>query len=136
MEPPKEIPNGLVLELIPGDRRNDQRYWVELDLQFRAFHRDQVEACGSGKTVNVGRSGLCFNAPHAFAKGTEVEVVIEWPFLLQNRCPLHLIIRGRIAWCSGNSSGLEMRRYEFRTRGSRSFEPAADLSGTGRNFLA
>jgi hypothetical protein len=124
------------LELIPGDRRCDQRHEIALNLRYRSLQEGKPPSTGVGTSMNIGRGGICFKAECEFVPGALLELVLEWPFLLQNRCQLELVIEGRVAWSEGGRTGLVMSHYEFRTRGARSFAhpkmprpPVQDLLG-------
>ena len=111
--------------MIHGDRRADRRYDLALGLRFQyedAGGRTQV---GEGVVVDLSRGGVRLSADHPPPNGVSIDVHIDWPFLLQGTCPLELFIRGRVAVADERGTVVTISRYEFRTRGSRSFfEPA------------
>jgi hypothetical protein len=113
------------MELIQGDRRNDRRYTAELSLEYRATGAGSRGECGSGKTIDIGRAGICFEGQHDLPVGTMTELSVDWPFLLQNCCPLRLLIAGRVIWSQAGRNALRINRYEFRTYGPRSFQEAS-----------
>jgi hypothetical protein len=107
-------------ELIHGDRRNDRRYAFELPLRF-VGQGAAVRHRGSGRTVDLGRKGIRFVTDNPL-QATDVELRIEWPFLLQDICPLELWVWGRVLRNDGEGTVVRLSRYEFRTCGVRSFD--------------
>jgi hypothetical protein len=112
------------MELINGDRRNDRRYTIELSLEYRTTGPGSRSECGSGTSIDIGRGGISFEGQHDLRAGTMAELSMDWPHLLQDRCPLRLIVTGRVVWSHAGRIALKIRRYEFRTHGPRSFQTA------------
>jgi len=71
---------------------------------------------GSGKTCDLSTGGVFFSADQIMPK-LDVELWIDWPFLLENVCPLYLKISGYVVRNCETGSAVKIRRYEFRTRG-------------------
>ena len=111
-------------EIIHGDRRGDRRYPYEMELQFSYTLAGAMQV-GSGVTVDLSRGSVLFRADDPPPDGVEVKLRIAWPYLLQNVCPLELVVRGTAASTSARGTVLAMDHYEFRTCGQRSFVSAA-----------
>lgn len=110
-------------DIIHGDRRNDRRYDIDIALRFN-YNRKGVAYLGSGRVLDLSRSGVRFETDSPPAEGTDVELRLAWPFLLQNVCPLELVIWGEVAGTSVRGTVVRTRHYEFRTCGERSFDQA------------
>ena len=121
-------------ELIYGDRRSDRRYTFELPLQF-SYHKCGTRFSGSGTTEDLSSGGIRFVTDNPPPVGVEIELRLEWPFLLQNVCPLELLVRGKVVRSDGQRTVARMNSYEFRTRGARSFEQAV-VSATTCDYVA
>jgi PilZ domain len=106
--------------LIHGDRRNDRRYGHELELWF-SYDESDIAYVGFGRTQDMSRGGIRFITDCPPPNGARVELRISWPFLLQNVCPLELAVRGSILKTDARGTVLQVREYEFRTCGDRSF---------------
>jgi hypothetical protein len=106
--------------LIHGDRRNDRRYAHELELRF-SYTESGVTYVGLGRTQDMSRGGIRFITDCPPPNGVCVELRISWPFLLQNVCPLELAVWGSILKTGTRGTVLQVREYEFRTCGDRSF---------------
>jgi PilZ domain len=111
-------------DIIHGDRREDKRYEVEIPLRF-SYMVKGVAYLGSGRVADLSRGGVRFHSECPPPDGCEVELRLEWPFLLQNVCPLELVIRGEVLKTSPRGTVLRMHHYEFRTCGTRSFDQAS-----------
>jgi hypothetical protein len=121
-------------DVIHGDRRSERRYAYELALQF-SYTVDGVGSFGSGYTVDLSRAAVCFVADNPPPRSATVELRISWPFLLQNVCPLELVVSGAVLSTGERGTILAIRHYEFRTCGQRSFVSAA-TGATGSSILA
>jgi hypothetical protein len=121
-------------DIIHGDRRSDRRYQYEMELRF-SYKLESVTHYGSGYTVDLSRGAIRFVSDNPPPAGVAVELRIAWPYLLQNVCPLELVVRGSTTATSERGTVLAMDRYEFRTCGQRSFVSAASAAG-GSSFLA
>ena len=121
------------MDMIYGDRRSDRRYQLELDLRFSYKHRG-VTYLGSGRTVDISGGGILFAADSTVPDGQEIDVRLEWPFLLQGVCPLEVMIRGTVLRTDTRGTVVRMRDYEFRTCGARSFDQAV-MGATACNIL-
>jgi hypothetical protein len=119
------------VDLIRGDRRTDQRYTFEMPMLY-LYRRDGSMCLGSGQTMDLSRKGIRFASDDPLPRDTEVELRVEWPFLLQQVCPLELRIWGRVLRSDSEGTVVRTNKYEFRTVGARSFDQviasAANLS--------
>ncbi len=103
----------------PGkaDRRAAVRFPIEQDVRYKVFRRSTVEV-GFGKTINISSNGILFTAQREFACGERLEVAVNWPAQLDNKCPLKLVTTGRIVRSEGHRAAIAIDRYEFRTQGA------------------
>ena len=120
----------LIPQVIHGERRSGRRYQVELELRYSLLGNGGQD--GWGKAHNMSKGGILFEADSILPVGGQAELVIPWPFRLQQVCSLELIVVGQISR-SGERMVLETASYQFRTSGARSFLPVVE---TGRRLLA
>lgn len=111
-------------DLIYNDRRIDRRYAFEMPLRFTGVNSG-TQGSGSGYTKDLGRKSILFVSDHPPSPNTEVELHIEWPFLLQGVCPLELRVWGRVLRSDQRGTVIAMNKYEFHTCGTRSFDQAS-----------
>ena len=122
-------------EVIHGDRRTERRYAHEMELRF-TYQTEGVTELGHGRTVDLSRRAILFATATPPPEGAEVELRIAWPFLLQNVCPLELVVCGKAMTTSPRGTVLTMHRYEFRTCGERSFNQNVAAAPLGNGIIA
>ena len=115
----------MTVDCIGGNRRADKRYDFQMDVRFK-YSELGVTYFGAGVTIDLSGGGVRFRADAPPPTGIEAELKIAWPFLLQGSCALELVVWGSILGTRGGATILRMRRYEFRTRGERSFTETPD----------
>jgi hypothetical protein len=64
--------------------------------------------------MNISSRGVLFTSSHDFPVGTRIEASISWPVLLDDKCPIHLIVRGRVKRQNQGLVVLEIMQHEFR----------------------
>lgn len=105
-----------------SDRRGCERMSIEREVLYRVLGRKDGELAGAGKTVNMSSSGAAFTTVHTLLPGRRVELSIDWPAQLDNRCALKLIARGRVVRFEGDRAAIEILQHEFRTRAARTIQ--------------
>ena len=115
-------------DMIHGNRRADRRYEFEMPLHF-SCDGGKLRSGGSGCTKDLCRKGILFVSDNPPPADTDVELRIEWPFLLQNVCPLELLVKGRVLRSDRRGTVIRMKTYEFRTCGTKSFDQASASAG-------
>ena len=89
---------------------------------------------GYGKTVNVSSNGILFTTERPLGCNDRVEVAVNWPAFLDNKCPLKLVTRGRIVRSEDLRAAVAIEHYEFRTQGIHASPAAkAPADANGRN---
>jgi hypothetical protein len=112
-------------DIIHGDRRADNRYQFEMPLRFFCCQSGGAQYAGTGRTRDLGRKGILFVSDNPPLPATDVELRIEWPFLLQDVCPLELRVWGTVLRSDDRGTAIRMSKYEFHTCGARSFDQAS-----------
>jgi len=102
-----------------SDRRRSERMEIEQEVHYRVLNRKDGETKADGKTVNMSSSGVLFTTQQPLLPGRQVELDIDWPAQLDNKCNLKLVARGRVVRLDGGRAALEILQHEFRTKGSR-----------------
>jgi hypothetical protein len=106
------------IDRIRGDRRQDRRYRINLDLRWKLIRRRRVLDTGVGRTVDLSSGGILFDPGRPLPVGLNVELAISWPVLLRNEAPMQLIVSGRIVRAAQNRTAVAMNQHEFRTSGT------------------
>jgi len=102
---------------IAGERRQDRRYEIRLDLRWKLIRRRRTLESGTGCTVDLSSGGIHFETDRPLPVGLNVELSIAWPALLHNMAPLQLVAFGKIVRGNGIRTAMQMTQHEFRTAG-------------------
>src|SRR5689334_7485366 len=105
----------LAVETIRGDRRAHRRYEVGLELRYKVLAPGGAERAGFGTAHNLSRGGVLLHSNEALPVGLQVEVSLQWPFRLQNVCPLDLVIVGQTVRVGAGATAVRTSSYSFRT---------------------
>jgi c-di-GMP-binding flagellar brake protein YcgR len=103
------------------ERRAARRMSIEQDVEYRVLARSEggvEETQALGKTVNISSSGVLFTTEHLLPPGRRIELAIQWPAQLNQKCGLKLMARGRVVRFEGDRAAIEIMKHEFRTRRS------------------
>ena len=68
--------------------------------------------------MNISSSGVWFTTEGVLGEGLPVELSMSWPALLNDVCPMKLMIYGCVVRNDQQGAALAIERYEFRTQGS------------------
>jgi len=96
------------------------------ELRYKLLEDDTIVASGLGHTVDMSSSGVGFTIDQRLKPGSFIELSISWPVLLDETCPMRLIVFGRVQRCSDQKTVCTVDKYEFRTQ-SRAFQAAAPV---------
>jgi PilZ domain-containing protein len=116
---------------IAGDRREDRRYPIELELKYKLIRRKKVLETGIGRTIDLSSGGVYFQAEHPLPSGLNVELSIDWPVLLHNIAPMRLLVAGRIVRSDRVRIAVRSVQHEFRTKGGHASQ--VEPTGNGRS---
>jgi PilZ domain len=102
------IPHGSVAIRVPLGRPLRYRAHVGLPREILT---------GTGKTIDISRTGMLFTSEHELPTGTHVEIDIEWMNHVDpigfDRLTL-LVVRGFVIRHSHENVALQIERFEFR----------------------
>ncbi|MGD0771444.1 MAG: hypothetical protein ABSC05_01345 [Candidatus Solibacter sp.] len=105
-------------DAINGDRRQNRRYHLQLELKWKLIRRRRVLDTGTGYTIDVSSGGVLFDAGRHLPEGLNAELSIVWPVLLHNVAPLQLVAAGKIVRGDGHRVAIRTDQHEFRTMGA------------------
>jgi hypothetical protein len=105
-----------LLKKATTDRRNKHRFAMQREIRYKTAEDGVVVAAGNGQTVNIGSGGVAFVADNSMQTGSFVELSISWPVLLDESCPMRLIVFGRVLRATGKKAVCSIDKYEFRTQ--------------------
>ena len=121
------------VDSIGGDRRQDRRYRIHLELRWKLIRRRRVLDTGVGQTVDLSSGGILFDPGRQLPVGLNVELAIQWPVLLRNEAPMQLIVSGRIVRAGQARTAVAMVQHEFRTSGTQAEPRGARRKPTAKS---
>jgi hypothetical protein len=98
------------------ERRVKFRFPMQRELRYKLYDDGAVLQSGAGETINIGSGGVWFTVDNEVAVGTFVQLSISWPVLLDQSCPMRLIVFGRAVRCNSGTCACTVDKYEFRTQ--------------------
>jgi hypothetical protein len=121
--------NGEVVTLGgTGERRGKRRFRIERDARYKLLYGQHIAETGLAKTVDISSSGVWFTTDTSLPMGVPIELTISWPALLNDYCPMKLMIFGCVVRSTDHGAAINIERYEFRTQGSTLFQATPDSS--------
>ena len=99
-----------------NERRSKSRFAIERDVRYKIVDDGTVVASGMGTTINIGSGGVAFITEKPLPSGGYVELSISWPLLLDETCPMRLVVFGRVLRSSRRIAACKIDKYEFRTQ--------------------
>ncbi len=110
-----------------NERRMKRRFQIEQEVRYKMLYGQRIAETGSGKTLNISSSGVWFTTETMLTIGMPVELSMTWPVLLNDSCPMKLMIYGCVIRSNEKGAAVAIERYEFRTQG-RTFQQQAVVS--------
>jgi hypothetical protein len=120
-----ESQDGKAGRISERERRTKRRFQIEQDIRYKMLYGQRIAETGSGKTQNISSGGVWFSTENLLTAGMPVELSMNWPVLLNDSCPMKLMIYGCVVRSSDKGAAVAIERYEFRTQGSRAFQPVS-----------
>ena len=99
-----------------NERRTKRRFPIHRELRYKLLEDDTIIAAGNGETLDLSSGGIALMADKRLVIGAFVEISISWPVLLDQTCPMRLIVFGRVVRTEGALTGCTIDKYEFRTQ--------------------
>lgn len=107
------------------ERRTKRRFEIAQELRYKMLYGQRIAETGAGKTLNISSGGVWFTAENTLGVGMPIELSMSWPVLLNDSCPMKLMIYGCVVRSNEKGAAVVIERYEFRTQGSRAFQQTA-----------
>ena len=104
------------------ERRTKRRFQIEQEVKYKMLYGQRIAETGTGRTMNISSGGVWFSTESMLTSGMPVELSMSWPVLLNDSCPMKLMIYGCVVRSNERGAAVAIERYEFRTQGSRSFQ--------------
>jgi c-di-GMP-binding flagellar brake protein YcgR len=104
------------------ERRNKRRFHIEQEVKYKMLYGQRIAETGTGKTTDISSGGVWFSTQNILTAGMPVELSMTWPVLLNDSCPMKLMIYGCVVRSNERGAAVAIERYEFRTSGTRGFQ--------------
>jgi hypothetical protein len=104
------------------ERRAKRRFQIEQEIRYKMLYGQRIAETGIGKTMNISSSGVWLSTENMLTSGMPVELSMNWPVLLNDSCPMKLMIYGCVVRSNEKGAAVAIERYEFRTQGSKGFQ--------------
>jgi len=104
------------------DRRQHRRFPI-------AVHGEYVLQGRRGQVItsNISSSAILIQSTETLPTGRRVELKVDWPARLDGRCPLRLVITGKVLGKTARGTVIGVVRHEYRLAPKAS----ANLAKTG-----
>lgn len=110
---------------VDRERRVKRRFRIDQEVRYKMLYGQRIAETGVGRTMNISSGGVWFTSENMLTSGMPVELSMNWPVLLNDSCPMKLMIYGCVVRSSEKGAAVAIERYEFRTQGSRTFQTTA-----------
>ena len=104
------------------ERRMKRRFLIDQEVKYKMLYGQRIAETGTGRTVNISSSGVWFSTESMLTNGMPIELSMTWPVLLNDVCPMKLMIYGCVIRSNERCAAVAIERYEFRTQGNRQFQ--------------
>jgi hypothetical protein len=105
------------------ERRQSERFSMERDVRYQVLAKRGAEERGGGKTINISSRGVLFTCQRDLQPGKRVQLCINWPVPLNDKCALKLVARGRVVRSEEGRAAIEIQQHEFRTQSAGNAQP-------------
>ncbi len=107
------------------ERRTKRRFQIDQEVRYKMLYGQRIAETGVGRTMNISSGGVWFSTENMLTSGMPVELSMTWPVLLNDSCPMKLMIYGCVVRSNERGAAVAIERYEFRTQGSRNLQGMA-----------
>lgn len=99
---------------VVSERRQSRRYPIAVRSEYLVGkQREQATS------ANISSAGILLKTDKLIPVGQAIEVLIDWPVLLDGRSPLRFVVSGIVLRSDGMGTAVGIKRYEFRMRAHR-----------------
>ena len=92
-----------------------RRYPIPLLLRYKAISK-QGELKGFGQIRLISSQYVTFGPGAGLKQGMQAEIAVDWPYLLDGRIDLHLVLQATIIGSKDGVTEAHILAHHFRTR--------------------
>lgn len=97
------------------ERRTKLRFALNRELRYKLLDHEKIVVAGEGETVDMSSGGIAFRTDADLTAGNYIELSISWPALLDDNCPMRLVVYGKVVRRSDGLVASTVEKWEFRT---------------------
>lgn len=112
------------------ERRRKARFPLRREFRYKLLEENTIVASGVGETIDMSSTGIAFAIKEQLKEGAFIELSISWPVLLDQSCPMRLIVFGRVLRTADERTVCTVDKHEFRTQ-ARLFQATAPVRNDG-----
>ena len=71
---------------------------------------------GHAPIRDISSGGVFLKTDRILRIGQSIRVLMDWPVLLEDRCPLRLVIDGKVLRSDQSGTAVKLTKYDFRIR--------------------
>ena len=102
------------------EKRIKRRFPINLEVNYKMLYGQRIAETGTGRTMYL--SSDWFSTGNMLTCGMPVELSLSWPVLLNDSCPMKLMVYGCVVRSTERGAAVAIERYEFRTARARAFQ--------------
>ena len=106
-------------------RRTKRRFQIDQEVHYKMLYGQRIAETGAGRTLNISSGGVWFTTENMLTSGMPVELSMTWSVLLNDSCPMKLMVYGCVVRSNDKGAAVAIERYEFRTCGTKTFSQNA-----------
>src|SRR5580698_3884199 len=77
-------------------RRSRARFCIDLELRYTLLQGNRLGRYEAGRTLNISSAGVWLTTENILGVGSRVELSMNWPVLINDVCPMKLMVYGRV----------------------------------------
>ena len=104
------------------ENRIKRRFPINLEVNYKMLYGQRIAETGTGRTMYLSSGGIWFSTENMLTCGMPVELSLSWPVLLNDSCPLKLMVYGCVVRSTERAAAVTIERYEFRTARARAYQ--------------
>jgi hypothetical protein len=104
------------------EKRIKRRFPINQEVNYKMLYGQRIAETGTGRTMNLSSGGVWFSTENMLTCGMPVELSLSWPVLLNDSCPMKLMVYGCVVRSNERGAAVAIERYEFRTARARAYQ--------------
>ena len=99
-----------------GKRHSPPSFPIETSLSYKLLGVRNLSKVGKGLTIDISSKRITFTPARELPNGVGLELMIEWPALLNDSIGIELVLCGVVISGDQSVTTMEIVRYKFRTK--------------------